>query len=245
MKILDDVYLVGGGIYGIGISSRLDCNVFLIDGGSESALIDSGVGADTEQLIRNIERERLDVGKVRKLFLTHAHLDHSGGAADLKKQLNLEIYLSAVEAPFLETGDEEAIGLRKAKTAKVYPQTYGLRPAAVDHPLRGEEEAHVGKYSLRCIPTPGHSKGSMCYLVQGHERRILFVGDTVFQGGCLALQNLPDSSLVDYAKGIERISEIAVDCLLPSHYGFTLTEGQHHIGLARAALTGIGLPRML
>ena len=245
MKILEDIHLIAGGIYGIGLSSRLDCNVFVVDGGQELALIDAGVGADTERIVRNLEREQLDAGKVKKLFLTHAHLDHSGGAADLKKRLNLEIYLSAVEAPFLEAGDEEAIGLLKAKAAGVYPQEYSLRPATVDHPLRGEETVRVGKYSLRCIATPGHSRGSMCFLVEGHQRRILFVGDTVFQGGYVALLNLPDSSLLDYAQGIDRISTLAVDSLLPSHYGFTVSEGQHHIDLAKSALAGLSLPKML
>ena len=43
MKIVEDIYVVGGGNYGIGISASLDCNIYLIDGGTESALIDAGV----------------------------------------------------------------------------------------------------------------------------------------------------------------------------------------------------------
>ena len=49
MKILEDIYIVGGGEYGIGISNYLDCNVFLIDGGGDAVLIGSGVGQDTKK----------------------------------------------------------------------------------------------------------------------------------------------------------------------------------------------------
>ncbi|KKL13236.1 hypothetical protein LCGC14_2527810 [marine sediment metagenome] len=38
MRIVEDVYLIGGGLYGVGISNNLDCNVFLVDGESEMAL---------------------------------------------------------------------------------------------------------------------------------------------------------------------------------------------------------------
>ena len=45
MKITEEVYAVGGGRYGLGISNDFDCNVFLIDGGSELALVDEAIAA--------------------------------------------------------------------------------------------------------------------------------------------------------------------------------------------------------
>ena len=63
MKITEDVYIVGGGIYGIGTSSDLDCNVFAIDGGSEIMIVDAGVGVSTDILLKNIEEEGLDLSR--------------------------------------------------------------------------------------------------------------------------------------------------------------------------------------
>ena len=56
MKLLEDIYIVGGGEYGIGISHNLDSNIFLIDCGDEAVLIDSGVGVDSGIIIKNIEK---------------------------------------------------------------------------------------------------------------------------------------------------------------------------------------------
>ena len=149
MRIVEDVYLVGGGLYGIGISNDLDCNVYLVDGEREMALIDSGVGAGTSKIIDNIEKEGLDNSKVKKLILTHAHLDHSGGTAELKRSLGLEVYVSEIEAGYIERGDEDAIGLNIAKRTGVYAEHFRLRPVKIDHRLRGGESIKIGKYTER------------------------------------------------------------------------------------------------
>jgi glyoxylase-like metal-dependent hydrolase (beta-lactamase superfamily II) len=246
MKILDDIYAVGGGKYGIGISSELDCNVYLIDGGEELALIDAGVGAETERIIENVVKESLNKTKISKLILTHAHLDHAGGTARLKEILNLEVYISEKEAVYLETGDEYAIGLVAAKKSGIYPKDYKLHPVKVDHCLNGGESIKVGKYNLRVIPTPGHSKGSICLSLIGNGKRILFSGDTIFMGGLICLLNLPDSSLGDYKEGIKNLENLSVDSLIPSHYGFSLNYGQLHINMAAdALLNNIAVPKMI
>ena len=244
MKILDDIYIVGGGEYGIGISHNSDCNIFLIDCGDEAVLIDSGVGVDSGIIIKNIENEGIDKNKIKKLILTHAHLDHSGGANVLKKVLDLKIYMSELEAPFLENADEEAISLGIAKKSGIYPKEFKFQSAKVDEKLKGNETIKVGKYNLKIFPTPGHSKGSICILLERHEKKVLFSGDTVFMRGLLSLQNVYDSSLEDYKKGIENINKLEIDSLIPSHYGFTLNFGSKHINMAANALKELSIPRM-
>jgi glyoxylase-like metal-dependent hydrolase (beta-lactamase superfamily II) len=245
MKIVEDVYLVGGGLYGIGISDDLDCNVFLIDGGSEMALVDSGVGAGTSKIIDNIEKEGLDISKVKKLILTHAHLDHSGGTAELKRTLGLEVYISEIEKRYIEEGDEDAIGLNIAKRTGVYAGHFRLTPVKIDYGVRGGDSLKTGRYTIRVISTPGHSKGSICLLLEGHEKCVLFSGDTVFTRGELSLLNLPDSSLADYREGLKNLENLSVDSLLPSHSGFTIEKGQAHIDMALEALQHMELPGMM
>jgi hydroxyacylglutathione hydrolase len=245
MKILDDIYAVGGGIYGIGISHKLDSNVYLVNGGEEAALIDSGVGVNTERILQNVENEGLDTSKIKKLILTHAHLDHAGGAATLKDILGAEVYISEIEAPFLEKGDEESIGLTVAKKSGVYPNDFKFRSVKVDNRLRGDEMIRLGKYTMKIIHTPGHSNGSLCILLLGHEKRVLFTGDTIFMNGSISLLNLPDSSLTDYKKGINNLKDLSVDSLIPSHYGFTLSYGQYHIDLAADSLDSLSVPKMI
>jgi glyoxylase-like metal-dependent hydrolase (beta-lactamase superfamily II) len=245
MRIVEDVYLVGGGMYGVGISNDLDCNVFLVDGQSEMALIDTGVGEDTSMIIDNIKKEGLDISKVSKLILTHAHLDHSGGTAGLKKSLGLKVYISEIEAEYLENGDEDAIGLNIAKRTGVYAEHYSLTPVKIDQRLKGGESIKIGKYTTKVIPTPGHSRGSVCLLLEGHTKRVLFSGDTVFTRGELCLLNLPDSSLADYREGLKNLANLSIDTLLPSHIGFTINKGQAHIDMALEALQHMELPGMM
>ena len=245
MKIVEDVYLVGGGLYGFGISNDLDCNVFLVDGESEMALIDAGVGEDTSTITDNIKKEGLDISKVSKVILTHAHLDHSGGAAGLKKSLGLRVYISEIEAEYLENGDEDAIGLNIAKRTGVYAEHFSLTPVKIDQKLKGGESIKIGKYTIKVIPTPGHSRGSVCLLLEGHKNRILFSGDTVFTRGQLCLLNLPDSSLADYREGLKNLANLAIDTLLPSHIGFTIRKGQAHIDMAIEAMQHMELPVMM
>ena len=78
MKILDDVYLVGSGQ--MGVSHPFDCHVYLIDGGDELALVDSGAGVEVKLLLANLRRDGLDREKIGKILLTHHHADHSGDA---------------------------------------------------------------------------------------------------------------------------------------------------------------------
>ncbi len=244
MKIIDDVYIVGGGTNGIGISHRIDSNIYAVDGGDEILLIDAGVGVDTDLIIRNIGQDGLDPSKVTKLLLTHAHLDHAGGAATIKNKLGAKLYVSEIEAPYIENGDEEAIGLIAAKKAGIYPENFTLTPVAVDVRLQDGDQITVGKYTVRIISTPGHSRGSVSALLNVQDKTVLFSGDTVFFGGTLGLLNLPDSSLTEYKEGLKKLKGLSVDCLLPSHSGFTVGCGQVHIDMAGAALEGLGVPKM-
>ena len=56
MRLTENIYLVGGGDYGLNLSHRLDCNTYVIDGGDELALVDAGFGPGTEEIVENIRR---------------------------------------------------------------------------------------------------------------------------------------------------------------------------------------------
>lgn len=245
MKILDDIFIVGGGDFGIGLTNPLDCNVYLIDGKEEAVLIDSGVGDETGRIIEKIKDTDIPLEKITKLFLTHAHLDHSGGTAYLKEKLGLKIFISEIDSVYLENGDEESIGLKTAKESGVYPESYKLTPTKVDKVLKNRDIVQIGKYTIQAFDTPGHSKGSLCYYLLGHEKKVLFTGDTLFLRGKLSLLNLPDSSLQDYKIGIKNITSLEVDSLIPSHYGFTVNNGDVHIKLASEALSKMEIPPLI
>ena len=55
MKLVDKIYLVGSGDLGASLTDASDCNIYLVDGGSEAALIDAGGGQDPDAILRIIQ----------------------------------------------------------------------------------------------------------------------------------------------------------------------------------------------
>ena len=93
MKLTSDIHVVGGGYYGFGLSGRLDCHVYVINSGTELAVVDPGCGIDKdfETVLENIRDDGLDPRKIRKIFVTHYHCDHIGAAAEARGRLDAEL----------------------------------------------------------------------------------------------------------------------------------------------------------
>ncbi len=122
MRITDEVYLVDGGVANaFGLSDDPDCHVYLVDGGNELALIDCGMasGNSMERILGNVAADALEPEKIRKIIVTHYHMDHAGGAAHFRQRLGVEVVAPADAAPALRTGDERAVALDVAKAARV------------------------------------------------------------------------------------------------------------------------------
>ncbi|MEM3873117.1 MAG: MBL fold metallo-hydrolase [Nitrososphaeria archaeon] len=230
MKIVKDIYLVGSGQ--IRLSNPMDCHIYLIDGGNEFALIDAGVGLNTELIIENIRNEGFDEKNIRYLLLTHTHADHAGGCKKFKETIGCKIITSESEGRMLEGGSEEELGLDVAKRSDIYPKDYVFEHCKVDQIVKHYDIIRIGKYSIRAIIVPGHSKESVCYLLDQNGYKILFSSDVVFFGGTIGLGNWPGSSLEEYRKNIGKLSNLSVDALLPGHFMWTLKDGQAHLNKA-------------
>lgn len=218
--------MVGSGE--IGLSDPWDAHVYLLDGGDEAALIDAGCGQrdSIERILANIRADGIDPARLKKLLLTHWHPDHAGGAARWRQYLaGVQVYASAAERSIVESASEP-----------------GLDPCVVDVPLGDNAEISVGGLRLRVIAVPGHSSGSLCYLVELPAGRALFTGDVVFMNGILGLLNHADSHLEQYRVSFSRLDGLGVDMLLPGHMLFLLRDGQRHIDLALEALRGGFVP---
>src|SRR5687768_10082771 len=173
MRITDEVYVVGGGpILAFGLSNAPDCHVYLIDGGDELALVDCGMAAgdSLDRIARNIEAEGLDLSRLRRLILTHYHVDHAGGAARFRERFGLDVLAPAGAAAALRTGDERAVALDVAKRAGFYEPDYRLEPVPIDRELNDGDRVRVGGLELEVYDTPGHCDGHASYRLLGRSR---------------------------------------------------------------------------
>jgi len=239
------ISVVGGGASGLGISHSLDPNVYLLSGGEELALVDAGAGPGEDRILENVRSLGYEPGRIGHIFLTHAHADHAGGAASLAERLGARVYLSELEREALENADEEALGLSIARRNGYYPEDYRLRPCKVNVTLRGDERLRCRDLDLAVIPTPGHSAGSVCFLVDTEEGAALFAGDTVFAGGRISLIVAPGSDLLAMQESVTHLGGLNVTSLLPGHGIFPLEGGQGHIDQAIQAFSTMLPPRSI
>jgi hydroxyacylglutathione hydrolase len=240
MNLAEGLYLVGSGDFGL--TDDYDCHVYLLDGGTDAALIDAGGGRDVDAIIGIIEKDGIPLKRVRHLLLTHGHADHSGGAAGLREALGLRVLAAYDIADSLRQGDECGISLDVAREAGVYPPGFGFRACPVDAELGDGQKIAIGSCELTVLETPGHAAGSLCFLLELEGKQVLFAGDTVFFGGHILLQNIADCDLQAHIRSIKRLAELSVDVLLPGHRSFALRGGQRHIDAAMGALQRLVVP---
>ena len=136
-------------------------NCYTILSEKAAILIDPGAYSEAaeEFLQKNSQCERL-------ILLTHAHFDHIGGADELRKRTGVEIAIGTLDAPALS---DVSVNL----SAKF---DIPLEDFEADIELCDNDVFSVGDLEIKAIHTPGHTQGSMCYLIGD----VLFSGDTLF-----------------------------------------------------------------
>ena len=245
MKLTDDVYLVGGGDYGFNLTHRLDCHVYVVDGGDELALIDAGFGPGTEEILAMMRADGLDPQRVSKIIVTHYHADHVGGAAAMKRATGAALLAGAEAAATIRIADADQIGLNWAKSFGFYPADYEWEPADVEQEFSDGDRVRVGELELEAVATPGHCNGHYCIRLAGRDRTYLFSSDCVFWGGAIILQHVPDANVQEYAASCNKIAALEYEALLPGHHLISLRNGRRHAQTAADQFNRIGLPRDL
>jgi len=195
LRIDEDVYLIGSGALGAGYSHPSDCNVYAVRCGEEYWLIDSGAGQETDRLLANLCADGVAPDRVRRLLLTHGHLDHSGGARWLRERCHLQVCASTETADALASGDEEAISLAAAKRAGIYPANFPFEACPVDCVYDGGEVWDFTGGSIEVLRTPGHSRCRLNYLSRFNCRLLLFGRYTVLLDASIWMSNVFDSDV--------------------------------------------------
>ncbi len=107
--------------------------------------------------------------KVKYILNTHGHSDHVLGNAKLKEVLKVPVCMHEADNRFFS---DKAVREKASKELGLPP------PDPADIRLKNEDTVEVGTLKITVIHTPGHTPGSVCYLIDGN----LFCGDTLFVG---------------------------------------------------------------
>lgn len=203
--ITSEITQVGG----TGLTDAADAAVYLIHLANQAALIDSGCGRATDRLLANIAAAGVVPQQIRYLLLTHCHYDHSGGAHEIRRRSGCQVAIHSLEAGCLECGDASV------SAASWYGEE--LTACAVDVRLSDGERVGLADRSIEVIHIPGHSPGSIAFLVESDGKRVLFAQDV--HG---PLHPMLLSNRTDYQASLRKLRALAVDILCEGHYGIFL-----------------------
>jgi glyoxylase-like metal-dependent hydrolase (beta-lactamase superfamily II) len=143
-----------------------NCTLIWDEATKRGAVVDPGGDVD------RIEAAIAQVGMtVEKIVLTHGHLDHVGGAAELAEKLGVKIEGPHIADKFLMENAE--------KQATSYGLT-GIRNATSDRWMDEGQTLTIGGHDFEIFHCPGHSPGSLVYV--NRPNRFALVGDVIFRG---------------------------------------------------------------
>lgn len=164
---------VGPGIYLLG--ALQPSAAYVVETSAGLVLIDSGLRSDAGPVKSQMERLGLDWKAIRAILLTHAHWDHCGGAEHLRAETGARVHAGSGDADVLRRG-----GPREALySAFAPPEEAEFHPTTIDVELRGGEVLEFGDVRFRALSLPGHTPGSVCYLMERPGFRALFAGDVI------------------------------------------------------------------
>jgi glyoxylase-like metal-dependent hydrolase (beta-lactamase superfamily II) len=163
--------------------------------------------------------QKLGRNDLRLIFISHAHLDHYGSAAALRRLTNAHIAIHYLDAKAMSMG-ETPIGSVRGRGCLVKPlipiylRIARLEPTQPDRLLVDDELLTDFGLEARIVHLPGHTPGSACLLV---EDRLAFVGDLIStnRGPHVQRYYAHDWSLIPIS--LARLKALHPECIYPGH----------------------------
>jgi glyoxylase-like metal-dependent hydrolase (beta-lactamase superfamily II) len=188
----------------------LGCNCSILGDETSGEAIVVDPGYDIPRILEALTKHKLTV---RKILVTHAHIDHIASAQRLKEITGAPILYNQADLPLVAMMDVQAgwLGL---------PVPTVLPP---DHSPADGEVVDVGGISGCILYTPGHSEGSLCLYVP--KEHLLLAGDTLFAGG-VGRTDLPGGNTGKLLASIhDRLLTLADETVVVPGHGAMTTIG--------------------
>jgi len=142
---------------------QCNCSIFGDEASREAVVIDPGDNID--QILAILERHQL---RVKAIVITHAHIDHIGGAQKLKAATGAPVYMNANDQELYNHLDVQAgwLGMETPQQTEI------------DVDAREGGRIALGPAEFQILETPGHTQGSISLLIPAENK--LIAGDTLF-----------------------------------------------------------------
>ncbi len=181
----------------------LQCNCSIIGDETthEAMVIDPG--DDIAEILALIGKHNL---QVKQIVITHAHIDHVGGAMKLRAATGAPILLNQNDSALLKMLDIQAAWLGMSPPGKV----------EIDHSISDTDKVQAGPFLAQVMHTPGHTEGSICLYFPAEKK--LLAGDTLFAGS-IGRTDLPGGSFDKIIRSLrEKVLALPDDTVVvPGH----------------------------
>ncbi len=186
-----------------------NCSILADENTCQATVIDPG--EDVEKILAVLQKHHLSV---EQIIITHAHIDHVGGAVRLKQLTGAPIYMNLYDLPLLKMMDVQAGWLGVAA-----PEV-----AAPDVDASDLLSLRIAGEPAQVLHTPGHTEGSVCLHLPTSQ--LLLAGDTLFAGS-IGRTDLPGGDLKKILRSLkERLLPLPdATRVIPGH-GTSTTIGQ-------------------
>ncbi len=184
-----------------------NCYLVVDDSSGDAVLVDPGDEGDRLLALVGASGARLTA-----IWVTHAHVDHVGAIAAVKRVHDVPVYLHALDLPLYRAAGRQAA-------------MYGIPfddPPLPDRDWNDGDEVHVGSLAFRVMHAPGHAPGHVVL----HQHEVAFVGDCLFAGS-IGRTDLPFADPVAMQASLERIAALPRDTVVyPGHGPSTSIGGE-------------------
>jgi glyoxylase-like metal-dependent hydrolase (beta-lactamase superfamily II) len=186
----------------------------------DAVLVDPG--DDAPRLLAALEQDGL---VLRALWITHAHVDHVGAVAAVRRRHDVPVYLHPADRPLYDRTAEQA-------------RQFGIRtetPPPPDRDLAEGDTMTVGALSFTVLHVPGHAPGHVAFAGHG----VVFGGDCLFAGS-VGRTDLPLSDPRALQRSLERLAALPPDTVVYPGHGPATTIGEER--RTNPFLTGVARP---
>lgn len=202
-------FRIAGNLYYVGAS---DVTSFLITTPKGHILLDGGFEETAPMILANIARLGFRPKDVRILLSSHAHYDHAGGLAELKRATGAAFYASRGDLPQLARG-----GLDDPQFGNRFP----FPPIMADRIVEDGTRVTLGGTTLTAHLTPGHTPGCTTWTMRTGNRDVVFVGSPTAPSEYRLTRNPRyPNTVADYRRQFAKLKTLGCDIFLASHGSF-------------------------
>ena len=186
-------------------------NCYLVADPDSDAMAIVDPGSEADRIIAEVESTGRNP---QAIWITHAHVDHIGAIAPVKKKWNVPVWLHPLDEPLYRVGGRQA-------------QLYGIpydEPPRPDRAFSEGEPVQLGSLELSIIHVPGHAPGHV--VIHGYGNAL--VGDCLFAGS-IGRTDLPFSNPAQLEASLQRIISLPAETVVHPGHGDITTIGEERI----------------